>query len=133
MFQRFRVTDLKLQNQALILVGAFSFLVDRIAKHYVSPSVLNSGVAFGIQIDTRLQILMWMIVIAGLIYWWWRGEWLLFPAILAAISNLIDRIHQGTVVDYLPVFGLWINLSDIVITGTVVLLILKLYAKPNHD
>lgn len=133
MFQRLRATEFKSKNQALILVGAFFFLIDRIAKQYVLPNILNPGVAFGLEIDPRLHILIWIGVVAGLVYWWCRGEWLLFPAILAAISNLIDRVQLGAVIDYLQLFGLWMNLSDIVITTTIALLILKLYAKPNHN
>lgn len=93
--------------------------------------VFNSGVGLGIGDGVYLQIFGVRVLAFGAIlvlWWWWRtkmigvGERLV---IIGGISNLIDRVLYGKVVDYLHFsqLNLWLNLGDIYITLGAVLII----------
>lgn len=132
-----RLSRVKLDRKTLILIGVFLFVIDRAAKLFITPQVINSGIALGVELfagsSTFSHLAIWTVLIAALSFWWARGELLLFPAILAAASNLIDRIVLGGVVDYLRLGNMWLNLADIVIVTTVLILVFKIYANKNRN
>lgn len=99
---------------------------------------LNEQFAWGLPIGNDKVIVIAAIILAGLaIYCFRRGLWRL-PLVFifaGALSNLVDRIFSGGVIDYvlLP-FGGAINLADILIfTGVFLLLADNKSAKPETN
>ena len=96
--------------------------------------VRNEGVAFGISAGgPTLVIVLISAALLALVLYFARnsarsGMWLPTGLLLGgAIGNIIDRIHQGHVTDFLKV-PLWpaFNLADVAITVGVVALIFVL-------
>ena len=143
---------IKKQNKNLLFyysIALFIFIVDRILKYCAlnqkavgsnSPSgffnfAKNTGIAFSIPIP---QVVLFLLVIAVLIllvsinikYLKQKKYFLHFITVLVivgAVSNLIDRLKFGYVIDYInlkfwPVF----NLADVMIVVGVGLWILSL-------
>lgn len=131
------------RNFFLIYLVVLFFLLDRLIKHFLIKNVAfkerffsfgpigfykNTGVAFGVDLPASLIIVLIITILIGLLIWFYqsivhRPE--LLPAIVliigGAISNLIDRLRYGFVVDYInlkvwPIF----NLADVMIVGGVV-------------
>ncbi|MGE5425487.1 MAG: signal peptidase II [Bacillota bacterium] len=112
--------------------GGYMELVGGLLRFRLSP---NSGLAFSI--NSGLPGLTWLIsgvILALLIYLSYliinkkNQRHLLLPLtfiIIGAISNVLDRILFGAVIDYLDVANLTVlNLSDVLITiGLIVLFI----------
>lgn len=92
----------------------------------------NEGVAFGIDVGGPwLLISVIGVALCGLLVYFWRHQsepWLWLPVGLllgGALGNVIDRIHQGHVTDFLklpkwPAF----NVADMAITCGVIALLL---------
>lgn len=121
------------------LVFFLFFIIDRLSKQlalktlsqgfFISPGVglelhLNKGIAFSLSLPTWFLYLLLIIVFFGLIFWLVKllrnkktvQAFLVAGVLLGGFSNLLDRIYQGAVVDFirfyfLPVF----NLADIYI------------------
>jgi len=137
-----------------ILIINFSililFLLDRIIKIWFikNPNVSwdfinnllsfglekNTGIAFGLPLNfyliTTLSVIIIFLVLAYIIKWYQDKNWFLalnFSLVaVVAISNLIDRIKFGYVVDYLDVpFFTVFNLADVMISLGVGLIILE--------
>ena len=96
--------------------------------------VRNEGVAFGISAGgPTLIIVLISVALLGLVLYFARhsareGIWLPTGLLLGgAIGNIVDRIHQGHVTDFLKV-PLWpaFNLADVAITVGVVALVFVL-------
>jgi signal peptidase II len=96
--------------------------------------VRNEGVAFGISAGgpTLLIVLISVALLALVLYFARhaarKGMWLPTGLLLGgAIGNIIDRIHQGHVTDFLKLPG-WpaFNIADIAITFGVIALVLVL-------
>ena len=123
------------------------------ASTIVIPHVLtfsitrNLGIAFGIQIgDLAVIIFSILLTIACLIGFClaairknrWPAWGMMFVSV-GAISNALDRIQHGAVIDYLQYPGIGSNnIADILITiGVSILVIylltLKRHARPSHD
>lgn len=80
--------------------------------------IRNDGVAFGIDIKyiTILSLsLVVVLIFFGLIS---KGilRYILFSFVLLGISNLSIRIMYGSVCDYIHIFNLIVNISDILIS-----------------
>ncbi|MFA6908992.1 MAG: signal peptidase II [Patescibacteria group bacterium] len=124
----------------------FVVLIDRALRvislqidgtHEIIPKVLsfvyvrNSGVALSIPLSNVLAIIFSAVVIAGVAFVWLKSyqQGRLTQAaaaamvVFGALSNLIDRIMHGAVVDYLDFFS-WstINTGDILIFCGAVLM-----------
>ena len=56
---------------------------------------------------------------------------MLFGAIVAAVlSNLIDRVFYGGVIDYISVFGLnTFNLADLAIVSSMIIIFINIIIK----
>jgi len=76
--------------------------------------VLNSGIAFGINIYGEallsgaliVLIIIWGIKQVG------KVRYLLFSLAVLGLSNLIVRVWYGVVCDYISLFGISFNLAD---------------------
>ena len=82
--------------------------------------VLNPGAAFGILENQRIILLAALLLYPRLKR---QNPWLRYGCIAllgGAVGNLIDRIHNGLVVDFLD-FRIWpvFNIADIAIVGGV--------------
>ena len=90
--------------------------------------VLNPGAAFGILENQRMFFIVagiFILLAALLLYPRLRQQdpWLRYGCVAllgGAVGNLIDRIHNGLVVDFLD-FRIWpvFNIADIAIVGGV--------------
>ena len=117
---------------------AFLFLVfiavDQLAKNvFAFTSFCNKNIAWNIPVHAGIFYFVWIAIVASLIYIFFKSK-NIYPKIFliiilsGAISNIIDRVRLGCVVDYIdlkfwPVF----NLADVYITvGIILLLILNL-------
>lgn len=135
----------------IILAGTF-FLLDRLIKlifkgYYRTTEfkligdwfklklAYNSGIAFGLPINSWLIIgvtLIIIIILISIVIKTYRQEglglltaWVFLLA--GAVSNLADRLHYGMVIDYLDLqYFTVFNLSDIAITLSIAYLLVKL-------
>lgn len=137
------------QSELYFSLGLVFFLLDRALKylfyyHKISDSFFlsyteNPGIAFGLQVPKNLEIFFYISIGFILVYLIYLlslstkhnhqltafSIWLI---ILGAISNIIDRIRFGFVIDYIN-FHFWpvFNLADtIIVVGVVLLLIISL-------
>lgn len=144
-----RVPQFVKYNTRIAAAGVAAIIIDAIAKRVFAQFcgheqcvVLNAGVAWSIGAHT-----VWTAVLVGaaLVF---VGTWLLFARsrmapmvfnswmliLLAGVSNFIDRLQYGAVIDYMPFFG-WFtgNGADIVITfSTAYLVCFFVLEKPSE-
>lgn len=111
--------------------------IDRIYIIFNFPLILyrkNYGAAFSLFEGDRLFLIIASIVVIGFIIYYYRRYKILqtgFDLILAgSISNLIDRVFRGYVVDFINI-GLWpvFNLADVYNVLGVLMIILVLKKK----
>lgn len=102
--------------------------LDQVIKQSGVYVIQNSGIAFGIG-DFNLLFVIIHLGIVVLSFWYlYRREVqtldIIFGGmVVASISNLIDRVLVGGVIDYLQLFNLWFNIADVaVVTGLAFLL-----------
>ncbi|HWT93102.1 MAG TPA: signal peptidase II [Solirubrobacteraceae bacterium] len=103
--------------------------------------VRNEGVAFGIDVGgAALLIVIIALALIGLLFYFSRHAtrpymWLPTGLLLGgAIGNLIDRVHQGHVTDFLK-FPKWpaFNVADVAITVGVVALLLVIEMNDRRE
>jgi len=110
----------------------FLFLADQLSKYaFLENSVCNKNIAWNISIAPGFFYFFWLIIFFFLVYYFLRSEktsekLALVFILSGAISNIIDRLVQGCVLDFIdlkiwPVF----NLADIYITIGVAILIIS--------
>jgi signal peptidase II len=105
-------------------------------------NVRNRGIAFGLLQDGGALLLVVTLVTLTILIGWFatdasrRGLWLAIGLLTGgAIGNLIDRLREGEVTDFLdlprwPAF----NVADIAITaGVVVLILYALTGEPSKS
>lgn len=102
---------------------------------------VNSGVAFGLGLDYSLIVLMYCIIIPILIFilfnqYKQKKYFNIFGLtfiILGALSNLIDRIFFGAVIDYIDLkYYSVFNLADVMIVFGVIIMIIVELRGDNH-
>jgi len=103
--------------------------------------VINSGIAFGIALPRWLVIITTggiLVVVGVLLGKAYRQRqvlplWGLMLIVGGGISNLIDRVFRGEVVDYIDLkFFTVFNLADILISAGVVVLLVFLLRGSSH-
>lgn len=111
-------------------VFLFAVLValDQFAKYFSNNSICNKNIAWNIPIAPAIFYFIWTAIIAALVSMFFKTKSpsqkvLLIFIFSGAISNMIDRIRLGCVVDYIdlkfwPVF----NLADVYITAGAIFL-----------
>jgi len=113
----------------------YYFILNKVPKQgfYLIPGIFqikfsaNQFIAFGLPVPQVLIIILVLIILSFL---WWRsliilklGQLLaLSLIIIGAVSNLLDRLLYGFVIDYLNIF-IWpvFNLADVMVVGGVIL------------
>jgi len=111
------------------------FFLDRWLKYFFELKgkiFINHYVAFGLKLDLNLIYILTGLILGLFIFWLIKsyskkiileifGISLMF---FGAISNLIDRILYGYVLDYInfPYFSIF-NLADVMIVGGAIVLI----------
>jgi len=113
-------------NTKLLFPFVVLIFIDQISKYLLSNSICNQNIAWSIPIAPAIFYLAWIIIVSALILFFLKTKkatlrFFLIFIFAGALSNLIDRIHLGCVVDYIdlkfwPVF----NLADIYITIGVI-------------
>ncbi len=130
-------------KKILALSSILLVFIDQLSKYIVRYFggfyICNQGIAFGIHLPVWLilTLIIGIICFIGLLITnlkfqsaSWRTNSPLILILSGAISNLIDRLYNGCVIDFIdlrvwPVF----NLADIFICTGVFFLIIKLNKK----
>lgn len=128
------------------------FILDRLLKQYIlfqPATFFKPGGFFVLQLNQKFAWFWdfsggWLYLVLGLIivilfYFWLAAikkknvlSWAWVLIIIGAISNLLDRIFRGAVVDFINFFGLTvINISDVYIFVGVVCLLWQEFFKNN--
>lgn len=152
---------MKLFYQRLIILLSFCFdilVLESVIKYYFIMNKIpqggfylfggllqinyftNTNIAFGLPLPQALIIVLVLLLLIFLsLLWWWH---LLLQdlsrlaavsvIIIGALSNLLDRLFFGQVIDYLNIF-IWpvFNLADILIVGGVGLYLILNFKKSN--
>jgi len=140
----------------IILLLVVFFIIDRFLKFYFLhfnkelvviknllsfKLVFNQGVAFGLKLPMVFIFLVYLLsslILMALIIFYWQRKillgWFLFALmLLGVISNFIDRLKLGAVIDYIDVsFFTIFNLSDVMICCSVLILIFLFYKNNNN-
>lgn len=101
-----------------------------LARKYLVYQV-NGGVGWGISLGNYSLILV--IVGIGILLWWFKGSWWERLLLYGGLGNIIDRVVNGGVTDFINLFGLWINLADIMISVAVIGAIISFIDGRNKD
>ncbi|OGI25622.1 MAG: hypothetical protein A3J76_06125 [Candidatus Moranbacteria bacterium RBG_13_45_13] len=113
------------------LFSLFLFLVafDQTLKYFLNNLFCNKNLAWSIPVDAGIFYLAWIAIVGFFIYLFIKTKalnqkYLLVFIFSGAVSNLIDRIRFGCVVDYIDI-KIWpvFNLADVYIIIGVMLLI----------
>jgi signal peptidase II len=131
-----------------ILVFSIIF-IDQVVKLFVTiwnvESSTNYGISFGM-FDTKNWVgfalsIVGILVLLFIIFRTFTAKsnmlnnfqkTLLLVCLGASLSNFIDRIFRGGVVDYINFFHFTtFNLADMLITSSVIIIILSLFIKEN--
>ncbi|MFM8561817.1 MAG: signal peptidase II [Solirubrobacterales bacterium] len=93
--------------------------------------VRNTGIAFGQLSESGVLVALLVAGAVGLLLWYFlthlETPWIWLPAgmvVGGALGNVIDRVGQGAVTDYVKLPG-WpaFNVADACITGGVILMV----------
>ena len=129
-------------HKKFFLVLFFSLVlisVDQVSKYLIRSAggfyICNSALAFGIKIDPLVFYLGWILAILFILYKIfnsndlnlfriWNLKFGYFLVLSGALSNIIDRLKYGCVIDFInlkfwPVF----NLADaLIVVGAILIL-----------
>lgn len=83
---------------------------------------INTGVAFGVGKSWYVLVGIVLLIAFGWIYRF-QPRWLWLALALAVLSNVIDRVIYGGVIDYMVLGTLKFNLADLLILSLIGLLI----------
>lgn len=130
------VNSKSFKKQIIYLTAVGLFFADRVIKQLVllvwpEKVLINSKAVFG--------FLPWWLSLFGLlIIWLYRSSlaknpWVITLILTGSLSNLIDRILKGGVVDFLKIWRLpWFNLADVMIAAGLIWFLEKsLWSKKN--
>ncbi|MBW2979478.1 signal peptidase II [Candidatus Woesearchaeota archaeon] len=109
-----------------VLLFFFIIIFDQIIKHSIKNPIKNTGSLFGLfQGQTHAFIYLSFIAIGLLLIFFDKINTFAFSILLSGIiSNLIDRLAFGYVIDYIDL-RIWpaFNIADVAITFGVILLL----------
>ncbi len=135
------------------LVLLLLFVLDRLSKYYILIKAttlqsggflvfeLNQNIAWFWVLPSAYLYIFLVVIIVTLFYFYLQAlkkvSILIWPwalIIIGAISNLLDRIYQGGVIDFINFFGLTvINLSDVYISLGVIWLLVDELKKTKKN
>jgi signal peptidase II len=93
--------------------------------------VRNTGIAFGQLSESGVLVALLVAGAVGVLLWYFlthlETPWIWLPAgmvVGGALGNVVDRVGQGAVTDYVKLPG-WpsFNVADVCITGGVILMV----------
>lgn len=146
----------------LVMVSGSIIILDQVTKNIVranlaiqetwAPAWLepyarivnwkNTGAAFGMLQNFNLVITILAIVVSVVIFYYFpripRGDWVLRLALClqlgGAVGNLIDRLIQGYVTDYISVWNFPVfNVADASISIGVAILIVEMWFRDRKE
>lgn len=127
--------------------GSFVFLigVDQLIKYYIVQKeqfdfLCNQGVAFGIMMPQYVFMILWGVIMFFVFYCWMTKKsvslFMQLPFILISaggISNMIDRMYYGCVVDYVPFLTISsFNFADVLISFGAFLWIFQMFFEKDR-
>ncbi len=122
-------------NAKIFFLFAALVALDQFAKYIFSASICNQNIAWSIPISPAIFYFVWVIIIGFLIFLVFKANLYYQKIFLAlifsgAISNIIDRIRLGCVIDYIDI-KIWpvFNLADVYITIGAILLLFVIARK----
>lgn len=129
------------------------FVIDRLVKHFLIKTLsqgffifpyinidpfINTGIAFSVYLPFYFIVIMTIVILFYLVFWLIkllvnsetaRPFWLML-LLVGGVSNFLDRLVYGGVVDYLSIWLLPIfNLADFYITLSVIFLLFLSFKK----
>lgn len=127
----------------ILISGIIFFLLDRLLKYQAIKNNIfqaNFGIAFSIALPPGIILFFYIIILMAILgllikkilvknFWEIKNSGLILIG-MGAISNLIDRLAYGYVVDYLNFYFWYNNLADIMICLGVVMMIFFVKRKP---
>lgn len=118
------------------LVAILILLVDQLTKSNAINAVSNQGIALGLLSSSMvlsagldLVVLITLSVINVFLVKGKQIKLLTWMVVIISLSNLIDRLRIGYVVDYFHFGSIAFNLADIGICVLVLLILWQLYIK----
>jgi signal peptidase II len=123
-----------IQKGRFFLFFLILITIDQVSKYLIRSKggfyICNKGIAWGIKIPEVSFWVFWLILIFLLFLFLYKkgGHNNFFPFLLilsGAISNIIDRLALGCVIDFIDL-GFWpiFNLADVfLVLGTIFLLV----------
>ena len=127
-----------------IFLLTFLIAIDQLIKYFAQQNLLpelggvfifvcNPVLSWGIPLKGLLFWFFWSIAFGGLVYLLKKFKFNIFLIIVLAgsISNFIDRLLHGCVIDYIRIFNFPIfNLADVYITlGIIAFLFFTFFKK----
>ncbi len=126
-----------------ILFFSLLIIIDQLSKHFVTVTVCNPYISWGIPLHGWI---LWLLIIISLILLFYIAKiysfrFSLLLIIAGGIGNLIDRLHNGCVIDFISInlpFNLpfigntfpTFNLADVFITiGIIIFLYQEFFPK----
>lgn len=128
--------------KSLAIEGYFNKPISLIGDILELRFIGNEGIAFSLPLYGPLLNLLIIFVIIGLVYYFLflikqkKNIEALFTAgiILGAMSNLVDRLKYGYVIDYLYLqYFTVFNLADVVIVAGALLAVLSMIFKNKNN
>jgi len=145
----------------ILLISLDIFILESIIKYifilnktpvtefYLIPNLLklvfqpNYNIAFGIPLPQYLIIIIVLIILSLLGFWlvkaiFLKRLWQIFSLsliIFGALSNLLDRLFYGFVIDYLSLI-IWpiFNLADfMIVAGVLILMLTEFFNKKDKQ
>lgn len=118
-----------------LLGGVVFYVQSKIISSCDIYSKVNDGISFGISL-WNLSFYLSFLGLAGVLWWIFvcKSLYHLIPLGLiycGGLINLLDRIVNGGVTDYINMFGLYLNVADLLITFGVVFIIYELFIRRN--
>ena len=128
-----------------ILAIIFSLVgLDQLLKYFATQSLLpsvggffgpihcNPNLAWSLEINSTLFTFLWIIFIIFFLYFAKQNNWhySLLLVLSGAISNIIDRLIHGCVIDFINIGNFpTFNFADICISFGIVLFLIQSYSK----
>ncbi len=118
--------------KVLALIGVFTPPIQMFGDIFRLNLAKNYGIAFSLPLGGWILNLFIVLIILYLVYYWLKLNKkrenkiliLLTFIIFGAISNMVDRLKFGFVVDYLDLKWFTVfNLADVMIVGGIILIL----------